>query len=503
MPGPPDRPTLDGPGRAPFPADAPGTEEVPVVNWPALWRDRVAHRVHHSDRYARWVLGAALTGMFAVGFTITVLAVSIGDIADDLGSSDTALTWVVSGPLLAVALTMPLFGKLGDVRGHRRLYLWGFATFAVFTALCAVAWDAPSLIVLRLLAAAGGAATGPASMALIMQAYPVEDRVKAMGWWSLVGAGAPVIGVVAGAPVIDALGWRWIFVAQAPISLGALVLAMLVLRETPRRAHEPVDIAGAALLATGTVSALLALDRGAASGWTQPLVLALLVLSPIAFTAFVRAERRAQHPLLPPEFFARRNFTAPLVAQFGSNFAYMGGFIVTPFLMREIFDYSLRATGYVMLCRPLTFSLFAPIAGYLTVRVGERRAAVAGTAAVVASMGIFAIAADQQLVGLVVLGLVLSGLGLGASSPALVSSVANTVGEGDLGVANAAQQTVTQIGVVAGIQIMSAIQATSGGTGPFVVAYLVGGALATVGIVGASFVRSTPRPHALRVVEAA
>jgi EmrB/QacA subfamily drug resistance transporter len=503
MPGPADRSRPDGPGRAPFPADAPGTEEVPVVHWPALWRDRLTHRVHRSDRYARWVLGAALTGMFAVGFTITVLAVSIGDIADDLGSSDAALTWVVSGPLLAVALTMPLFGKLGDVRGHRRLYLAGFATFAAFTALCALAWDAPSLIVLRLLAAAGGAATGPASMALVMQAYPVEDRVKAMGWWSLVGAGAPVIGVVAGAPLIDAFGWRWIFLAQAPISVVALLLAVLVLRETPRRPHEPVDVAGAALLAVGTVSALLALDRGAANGWTQPLVLVLLAVAPVAFVAFVRAERRAAHPLLPPVFFARRNFTAPLVAQFGSNFAYMGGFIVTPFLMRDVFDYSLRATGYVMLCRPLTFSLFAPLAGYLTVRVGERRAGVAGTLAVVASMAIFAIAADQQLVALVVVGLVLSGLGLGASSPALVSSVANTVPEGDLGVANAAQQTVTQIGVVAGIQIMSAIQASGDGTGPFVVAYVVGGALAAVGVVGATFVRSTARPRSLRVVEAA
>jgi MFS family permease len=218
---------------------------------------------------------------------------------------------------------------------------------------------------------------------------------------------------------------------------------------------------------------------------------------------FVRTERRATHPLLPPAFFRRRNFTAPLVAQFGSNFAYMGGFIVTPFLMQDLFGYSLRATGYVMLCRPLTFSIFAPIAGYLTVRVVERRAAVAGTVAVLASMGLFAVASDAGAVPLVVAGLVLSGLGLGASSPALVSSVANTVGEGDLGVANAAQATVTQIGVVAGIQLMSAIQETGTGSGAFVGAYLLGGVLAAVGVAGAAFVRNAPRRRALRVAEAA
>jgi EmrB/QacA subfamily drug resistance transporter len=486
-----------------FPGDAPGTEEVPVVNWPLLWRLRLRDRVHASDRYATWVLATALTGMFSVGFTITVLAVSIRDIADDLGSSETALTWVVSGPLLAVALTMPLFGKLGDVRGHRRLYLAGFAAFTVFTASCALAWDAPSLVVLRVVAAIGGSATAPASMALIMQAFPAGDRVKAMGWWSLVGAGAPVIGVVAGAPLVDAFGWRSIFVAQAPLSLAALVLAAVVLRETPRRPHEPVDAAGAALLALATVSALLALDRGSALGWSSPLVVACAAVAAPAFAAFVRVERRAAHPLLPLEFFSRRNFTAPLLAQFGSNFAYMGGFIITPFLTRDVFGYSLRATGYVMLFRPVTFSLFAPVAGYLTVRVGERRAAVAGTLAVVVSMGVFALGAHLELVSLVVVGLVLSGLGLGASSPALVSSVANAVEERDLGVANAAQATVTQIGVVAGIQLMSALHAGGDGTGPFVLAYLAGGAAAAVGVLGATAVRSSARPGSLRVVHAA
>jgi hypothetical protein len=118
-------------------------------------------------------------------------------------------------------------------------------------------------------------------------------------------------------------------------------------------------------------------------------------------------------------------------------------------------------------------------------------------------MGLFAVASNAELVPLVVAGLVLSGLGLGASSPALVSSVANTVGEGDLGVANAAQQTVTQIGVVAGIQLMSAIQEAGTGSAAFAVAYLLGGALAAVGLVGASFVRDAPRPRALRVVAAA
>jgi len=489
--------------RAAFPGEFPGTEEVPILDWAGLWRERLAARVRRSDRYSIWVLVTALTGLFASGFTITVLAVSIPDIADDLGTSERALTWVVSGPLLTFAIAMPLAGKLGDVRGHKRVYLAGFATFTVLTLACATAWDAGSLVGLRVLAAIGGAATGPTSMALIMQAYPVSERVKAMGWWSLVGAGAPVFGVVAGAPIVEAFGWRWLFVGQAPISFVALILAAVVLRETPRRDREPLDVAGAGSLAVGTVGALLLLDRASAWGWSSPVVIGSALAVPVAFAAFIRAERRAAYPLLPLEFFRRRNFAASLVAQFGSNFAYMGGFIVTPLLMQEVFDYSLETTGYVMLCRPLTFSLFAPVAGYLTVRVGERFAAVSGTALVVASMGIFAAAAATGSVPLVVAGLVLSGLGLGASSPSLVSSVANAVDERDLGVANAAQSMVTQIGVVAGIQIMSTIAGGHDDAGPYSAAYLAGGVLAAVGVVGATLVRTASGRRRLGVARAA
>src|SRR5918994_1614058 len=193
---------------SPLVVEYPGGEEVPAVAWPMLLRERLGRHVRESDRYRWWVLWTALAGLFATGFTITILAVSLGDVSRDLGAGETALTWTVTGPFLALALSMPLFGKIGDVRGHRRVYLLGLAGFTVATFLTALAWDGASLIAIRSLGAIPGAATGPASMALIMRAFPEEDRVKAMGWWSLVGAGAPVLGLVAGGPLVDAIGWR-------------------------------------------------------------------------------------------------------------------------------------------------------------------------------------------------------------------------------------------------------------------------------------------------------
>ena len=134
------------------------------------------------------MLVTVLAGLFASGFTITIMAVSLKDIANELGASETSLTWVVTGPFLALALTMPLFGKLGDVYGHRRVYLLGFAGFTVGALLTAFAWSGAALIAIRVLGSIPGAATGPTSMALIMRAFPDDDRVKAMGWWALVGS---------------------------------------------------------------------------------------------------------------------------------------------------------------------------------------------------------------------------------------------------------------------------------------------------------------------------
>ncbi len=485
-----------------FIGEAPGGDEVPVVGWPFLFEHRI-RQLRARDRAPWWVLVAVLTGLFATGFSITILAVSLPRVARDLHTSSENLTWVVTGPLLGLALTMPLFGKLGDTRGHRRMYLLGFAGFTIGAACTALAWSGPALIAIRTIGSLPGAAIGPASMALIMRAFPEEDRVKAMGWWSLVGAGAPVIGLVAGGPVVEAFGWRVIFIAQVPLSLLALGLAFVVLRETPRRAHETLDLAGAATLAGATISALLALTFGARIGVGAPPVVVLIIAAPLLLWWFVRIESRADRPLLPLRFFAARNFSASLVAQFCANFAYMGGFIVTPLLVQSRFGFTVAATSWAMACRPLTFSITAPGSGYLAARIGERRAATIGTVLLVTSMLMFVVATTSETVGLVFAGLALSGLAMGTSMPSLVTVVANTVDAGDLGVANAAQQMVGQIGTVAGIQLLSTIQGGSGDAFPFAAAYVVGAGVAVVGVAAASLIAARVPARRARVADAA
>ena len=477
--------------------DAPGAEEVQVVPWSILLRKRVAARVEGSSKYPWLVLGTVLAGLFSVGFTITILAVSLSTIADDVGSTKATLTWVITGPLLAFGIVGPAFGKAGDLFGQKRIYLLGMLGSALFAIGIALSWNAASLIAFRVLASGFGAATGPASMALIYSVFPQERRVQAMGYWSMVGAGAPVLGVVAGGPIVEALSWRIIFMVQAPLALFCMLVAALVLPETERGERERFDVLGTFLLGFGVTSILFALNRGPVLGWDSTVVVACFVASPVLLVAFGLWERRAPSPLLRLDYLKRRNVAAPIATQFFTNFAYMGGFIITPFLLGDVFGYGETRIGLLSISRPLTFAIVAPIAGYIAIRVGERVTGVFGASAVALSMVVLAQVDLSSSDWLVIAGLAMSGMGLGASSPSMAATIANAVEESDLGIAGAAQQMMTQIGVVAGIQLMQTVQAsgerTVGLVGSYHRAYLLGAVVCCFGIVAATFVQRSPR----------
>ncbi|MBV9411560.1 MAG: MFS transporter, partial [Acidimicrobiia bacterium] len=287
--------------------EAPGLEENAVLPWPALFRHRIVRRVESSDRYPWWILWTVLAGLFSVGFTITILAVSLPRIATDLHSDTTTLTWVITGPLLAFGVVGPLLGKAGDIWGQKRMFMFALTLTLVFAGLTAIAWNAGSLILFRVLGAGEGAATGPASMALIMMVFPAEDRVKAMGFWSLIGAGAPVLGVVAGGPIVEHFSWRWIYVAQIPFTAVALIAAAIILpgrdKVQANRIREPLDVLGVILVGLGTASLLFALNRGPVWGWSSPGVVVAFLLSPVMLAAFIANERRTRAPLIPLEYF--------------------------------------------------------------------------------------------------------------------------------------------------------------------------------------------------------
>lgn len=475
----------------------PGRGETLVAPFLAA-RDRLTAKAEGSSRHRWWVLWTILGGLFAVNVAFTIIVVALPRIANELGTSRNTLTWVLTGPLLALGVVAPAMGKAGDLWGHRRLYLISILGVGSCALLSALAWNAGSLIAFRTLSAIEGAATGSSSLAIIFSVFHAEDRVKAMGWWSLVGAGGPVIGVAIGGPIIEAFGWRWVFAAQAPLILIAFMLASAILPETPRKAVRRFDYVGAVTLVFAVLGVLFALNRGPEWGWTSPVVLAAFAVTPLGIALFLWAERRAEDPLLPLHYLRRRNFSLPIGASAFGNFAYMGGFYLAPALLQHprLFGYGESRTGLMVLVRPLTFSLIAPMSGYLAVRFGERIAAVVGIFAVTCSMAVFTTVDGASTDLLILLALGLSGLGLGMAMPSISASVANSVEQTDLGIASASQQLVVQVATVAGVQLMTTVQATlapEGLASSFQRAYLLGGVVSLLGVACAFGIRRAQR----------
>ena len=287
-----------------------GAEGGIVVPWPLLFRHRIHHRVAGSDRYQWWVLWTVLAGLLSVNITFTVFVVALPQVAAELHTSVSTLTWTSTGPLLAFGVAAPILGKLGDLRGYRRLYLWGLSGAAVSVVLTASAPTAGVLIAARLFDGVQGAATGAASMALVLQVFSHEDRVKAMGWWALVGAGGPVLGVTIGAPIIQYFGWRALFWGELPLMAIAAVLAVIVLpsgdNSQPAEAG-PVDGAGteerpspwrqldwtgSLTLSVSVTAGLLALNVAPSWGFAAPATLAV-------FAAQHRGRRGLRAPRAP------------------------------------------------------------------------------------------------------------------------------------------------------------------------------------------------------------
>ena len=291
------------------------------------------------------------------------------------------MTWVITGPLLAFGVAAPTLGKAADQYGAKRVYQLGLLLSVFAAALSALAWGALPLIVIRTIGSLEGAATGAASMAIVMRTFDRDERVKAMGWWSLVGAGGPVIGVVLGGFLLESVGWRVIFARADAADPDRVHRRARSCCPRPKRCRRRSSTSPARVTLSGGITSLLFADQPRArDGVEQPRGDRRVRAQPGAALA-VRARRETHGDAvalarLPEEAGVR--VPGRRRARLRTS-AYMGGFILTPSLLQTVYHYSDEKIGLLVIARPLTFSMLSPVAGYLAVKIGQRTSAVAGT----------------------------------------------------------------------------------------------------------------------------
>jgi EmrB/QacA subfamily drug resistance transporter len=456
--------------------------------------NRLRLRVRESPSYRWWALWILLAGFFSTGISITILTAVLPDIAREFHVGSATIAWVVTAPMLVTGVLTPTMGKACDLYGRKRIYLWGWMVATIFAGLAAVSWSAGTLIAFRVLGAAAGAATGPASMALILESFEPHERATALGWWSFMGAGAPVIGLVAGGPLVDLVGWRWLFGIQPPLAAGGLVLSWFLLKDDAPGTRRRFDVAGSVTLGLAVGCVLYALNRGGAGGWAGVDVLAAFALAPVLVLLFVRAERRHPEPLIPLAYLRRRNVTVPVLVEMVAHVPYMGCFFISPFFLHAVLHYDNARTSLALMPRPLANAVLSLTAGYVVVRVGERVSAVTGMAVLAAGMLVLASLGSQASFMHVSLAQALTGAGLGLSYPGLASTVANAVEVADFGTISALQNMAWTVGAVAGMQGLQTFQSVRARTVGSVASFREVFALAAVIAIGALFMATAVRP---------
>jgi MFS family permease len=445
-----------------------------------------------SPKYNRWLLWVTLTGLFSATFPGTILSISIRTIARDLHSQPGTITWVTTGPLLAGAVCTPVLGRLGDIRGHRRLYLAGMIAAAAFSLLTAAAWNPFSLILFRTLSQVGAAALVPSTFAMLFRSFPPAERVRASSLAQGTLAAAAMFGVVIGGPLVDLIGWRSIFIIQAAMCLLVLLPALLVLRpDEPVEVRAPIDYAGAVALAVATFALTFGVNRLGVWGVT-PLTVGSLVVVPIGIWALIRIERRAAAPLLPLQLLSSRNTWFVVATSFCIGISWMGTLLLSPLYLQSVLGLSVGVTALIVAPRAGTGMLVAPLAGRLGVRFGERKLVIGCSVVIAATMGLLAVGAELRSIAIIATAIAISGTCMASAQAGLIAAAGHSVDAGDFGVAVSLQQTSNQIGSVLGLGLFAAIAADATTSGPFILVFLLAGAMAAL---AAGFAAGLRRKH--------
>jgi EmrB/QacA subfamily drug resistance transporter len=412
-----------------------------------------------------WVLILTSVASLMVALDALVVTTALGTIRLDLGASIEALQWTMNAYNLSFAVLLLTGAALGDRFGRRRIFIAGLSLFVAASAACALARSSGFLIAARAVQGAGAALVMPLAMAILSAAFPPQERGKALGIFSGLTGLALIAGPVVGGAVAEGIAWQWIFWINVPIGLIAIALVRNRIPESfgPDTA---IDIFGVVLVTGAALGMVWGLVRGNDAGWTSPEVVAALVAGFLLAVAFVVWELRASAPMLPMRLFRLRAFSSGNAA----SFLYSASLYGTVFFMAQFLQtaqgHGPLGAGLRLLPWTATLLVFAPIAGTLVNRVGERSLIVFGLILQFIGMAWIAlIAAPDLAYATLVAPLIVAGAGVSMAMPAAQNAVLSSVAQTEIGKASGTFNTLRFLGGVSGIAIAVAVFASNGNFG--------------------------------------
>ncbi len=420
-------------------------------------------RLINEDNSRWWTLGAMCFALFMIMLDNTVVNVALPSIQRDLHASLQALEWTINAYTLTFAVLMVTGGRLGDIFGRRKLFLFGVAVFGASSLAIGLAPNDAVLVAFRAVQGIGAAFMMPATLSIITQAFPAEQRGTAIGTWAGVSALALAIGPVVGGLLVEDVSWRAIFFINPPIAAGAVAVTLFAARESrDETAGRGVDVAGIAALTIGLTALVLALVEGNSWHWGSARIVGLFVVAVVALAAFIVIELRVRAPMLDLGFFRSRTSAGANVVAFLITFAMFAQFFFLTLYMQNVLHYSPLQTGVRFLPATVVIIFITPLAGRLTDRVGPRPLMVLGLLIVGSALLIQSRLTIDTGYGLLLPGFILMGLGIGLVMSPMSTAAMNAVDRTKSGAASGVVSMSRMVGGSVGLAVMGALVATIG-----------------------------------------
>jgi len=433
------------------------------MSWIDLQRTappRGQNSLQEASNYKWLVLLAVGIGTFMSALDGSVVNTILPVVRNTFHSPVATIEWVVTIYLLVVSGLMLTFGRLGDLRGNRPVYLSGFFIFVIGSALCGMAPTAGWLVAFRGLQALGGAMLFSNAPAILTKSFPAAQRGQALGMQATMTYLGLTVGPSLGGWLTHSLSWRAVFYINAPVGILAVLLSWIFIPGEHEPRADRFDFAGALLFLGGLVSLLVALNKGQDWGWGSPVILGFMAIAVTLLVIFIWVERRVQAPMLDLSLFGSPVFSSATVSAVFNYVALYTVLFLLPFYLLQGRGLNPEQAGLILTAQPIVMAVAAPLSGTLSDRIGSRIPAMLGMLILAGGMILLSRSGRQTPLEAVAAGLAVCGLGTGIFVSPNNSALMGAAPRQRQGIASGILATARNVGMVLGIGLSGAILTT-------------------------------------------
>ena len=411
----------------------------------------------------KWlVLLAVGAGTFMTALDSSVVNTILPVVNRDFNSDIAIVEWVIVVYLLLISGLLPTFGRIGDIKGHKAVYISGFAIFIGSSTLCAFSPSIYILILSRSLQSIGAAMLSANSPAILTKSFPSHQRGQALGLQATMTYLGLTVGPSLGGWLTDLFSWRAVFFINLPVGLIAFILSVLfIARELPGISSEGFDLFGAIIFMAGLIALLLGLNQGHDWGWGSPLTISVICIAFTFLGIFVYIEKKVPSPMLDLRLFNNQLFSASVASAVVNYICVNSSLFLMPFYLIQGLGYSPSRAGLILSIQPIIMALVAPLSGTLSDRFGTRIPTTLGMSIITVSLFLLSrIGPTTQSISLIVT-LALLGLGIGIFISPNNSALLGSAPQNRQGIAAGILATARNVGMVLGVGLAGAIFTTT------------------------------------------